>query len=118
MNITKEHGDYVYALVDPRDSRIYYIGGASYLRHRLTSHLSEARHRKSTRDHPKNIWLRDLMSSGHVPIVVVVGNGVWFNEKKWIAILYRLGAPLTNFVHINGEVDEIMLDGLLTRATN
>lgn len=87
----------VYILVDPRDSRVRYVGCTKKpIEQRVTDHLNEARMKDNR---PKNVWLRELLASGLKPIGVVLEEGFHgntFDEAVWTRLLLELGAPLTN----------------------
>jgi hypothetical protein len=86
---------HVYALIDPRDQLVRYVGWAYNPTRRLQDHLDEAR-RKETH---KAQWIRQLIEFGLKPSVVVLetGTGVWGDaERRWIAKFVTDGADLTN----------------------
>jgi len=68
---TKRGHVYIYALVDPRDNIVRYVGQTYDLKKRSGLHLSAA---KNTR-HGANLlilWLRELLSLGLVPRIAVL----------------------------------------------
>lgn len=85
----------VYALIDPRDSSVRYVGvTTSSLHRRLTQHISDVR-RLSGR---KTDWLKELLGAGIKPSIkpLETGDGIsWIAaEKHWIlhyssAVLYN-----------------------------
>lgn len=73
----------VYALRDPRTDRIRYIGKANDLEARLTSHLRDARRRRT----PVYDWIRSLMRKGLVPRIELLEQA---EESSWKAAEVRL----------------------------
>jgi hypothetical protein len=78
---------YIYGLVDPRTNEVRYVGAAKNPWLRRSRHLSEARSpEKSTT--PKAVWLRDLLSAGLEPQVLILAYTTRANwrevEEKWI----------------------------------
>lgn len=84
---------FIYALADPRDHAIRYVGKADDPPARLKSHLYPS---AMTRDTPKNRWLRKLLVKGLRPELVVleeVPAEEWeAAEQEWIAKM-RAAAP-------------------------
>ena len=88
----------IYALIDPRDSAIKYVGKTlQSIDSRLATHLSYAKkglHTYCAR------WLKGLLDAGlrpEVQILEVVETEHWAErECFWIAELSRLGCSLTN----------------------
>lgn len=58
----------IYALIDPRDQSIRYIGKANDPAKRLASHLKDSLHR----DTPVYRWIRKLASAGMAPEMEVI----------------------------------------------
>lgn len=92
---------YIYALVDPRYSKTRYIG-ATASKYRLNEHIAAARRRHS----PVNLWVRELLESGHRPVqiilqVVTTVQDRHVAERHWIGHFLALGAVLLN-VSIGG----------------
>lgn len=96
-------GYVVYALTDPRDGSIRYVGRTSNLAGRLASHESEGRR---VVEHPsenprKCEWLRELRREGlrfGVCILQRSRNGAenCHDEAQWIVSGLYLKWPLTN----------------------
>lgn len=83
----------VYALVDPRDEQVRYVGKSVAVETRIKAHL---RDRSATR---KARWVRALQREGRVPEVLILetGAGDWQGaEVKWIAYFRAAGCDLTN----------------------
>lgn len=91
----------IYALVDPRDKSVRYVGHTSALRGRLAVHRYQAR--KGYRDHRAR-WIRGLLLAGLEPECRVLSEcGVSLAphlECYWIATLRNQGCSLTN--HTDG----------------
>ena len=93
----KEGSRSIYALIDPRDYTVRYIGCAIDIDERLGGHL------RDRSDTPKCRWLSDLRRDGLLPDVAVLETGCSFSgafnsESFWIQKMLRAGAPLTNVV--------------------
>jgi hypothetical protein len=83
----------VYALIDPRDNQVRYVGKSVDVKARVRAHLNES----GTTD--KNQWLQELGATGREPEAVVLeqGSGEWEHvEMKWIAYYRSMGCNLTN----------------------
>lgn len=83
----------VYALVDPRDDQVRYVGKSVNVAVRVKAHLND---RGSTR---KARWLQLLLREALAPEVVILemGTGDWERaEVKWIAHFRSTGCDLTN----------------------
>ncbi len=63
---------FVYALTDPRDGEVRYIGVCINPFKRLRSEIIEAIRGKQT---PKSEWVRELIQAGESPVLVEVWNG-------------------------------------------
>lgn len=80
---------YIYALVDPRDNEIRYVGKTIDLYKRILAHLTST---KDTKTH-KKAWISGLQKEGLVPLVMLLSivpkhlGGIY--EKIWIKILKR-----------------------------
>jgi predicted GIY-YIG superfamily endonuclease len=93
-------GQYViYALVDPTDGLVYYVGQTRNAHRRLAHHLAARYH-----DGEKGDWLRRLKQKGQQPLMhileVVRGEGAALQkEREWIRSFLERKMPL-----FNGEV--------------
>lgn len=99
---------FVYALVDPRDSRIRYVGCSYEPGKRLARQLDEARKRRKLSGmikNPENMpprlrWLNVLDDINERPIVVILEQCEYERwrerENHWIIKLHEAGAELTN----------------------
>ena len=88
---------FIYALRDPDDQTIRYVGKADSLEKRLQCHLRESSLKYHTR---KNCWIKSLLSQSKKPVITIleiVNDAEWqARERYWIAILQEQGANLTN----------------------
>lgn len=86
----------IYALRDPRDGRVRYIGKANSAADRLRSHLRDSRRR----DTPVYRWIRKLLAAGHAPLVEVIwrvpADGWQEHERNAIAFAVERGHKLLN----------------------
>ena len=87
----------IYALSDPRNGDVRYVGWTVNPKRRLRDHLSESRRKDTYRAR----WIRALSSLGLVPVMTVlepgVGETTWAEaETRWIAHYRDNGARLTN----------------------
>jgi hypothetical protein len=78
-------------LLDPRTNEVRYMGASVDPWRRRAEHLWQAR---STSTTPKAVWLRDLLSSGHEPGVLILARTTradWRSvEEKWIQTYVNL----------------------------
>lgn len=87
----------IYALVDPRDETIWYVGRTVRAKARLQQHLEEAGVNPA-----KTKWLRELRKEGLAPRMETLetldcrGDEAEVRERFWIQHFSSLGAPLTN----------------------
>jgi len=95
-------GFYVYALVDPRDMRIFYVGKGSS-NNRAFSHLAEQR-----TEPEKNIRIAEIRNAGEEPIVDILRHGLETNEQVLdveAAIIDAIGVEnLTNQIRGHGTL--------------
>ena len=85
----------IYALRDPRDNTVRYVGCAVDVANRVSQHLKDRANTLKCR------WLAELRQYGLTPDVEVleVVNSFFlalFKEKYWISEMLRTGAPPTN----------------------
>src|SRR5215470_2748594 len=89
----------IYALVDPRDNMIRYVGMSDDVQFRYHEHVSRPRNRQ------EKSWMRELQGFGLSPILQILetierkGNDravAWERERYWIKEMLRLGYPLLN----------------------
>ena len=94
---------YIYALVDPRDNLVRYIGQSKEPAKRLSHHVRGHEGPQTEKD----IWISDLLDSGFFPTMVIVeaiklsiGDDdipiVDERELSWMVGLKALGQPLLN----------------------
>jgi len=82
---------FIYALVDPAELTIKYVGQSHDLNLRLRQHW--------TQDH--NRWMLDLRKKGKKPFIIVLEKILQHDnsdiaEEKWIKILFENGIDLVN----------------------
>ena len=87
--------NYIYALIDPRDSRIRYIGKSTNPKKRLGVHL-----RDSGNCH-RVAWIQSLLKVGMVPQLAIMeevaADADWQErERFWIQMHRSAGCDLTN----------------------
>lgn len=88
---------YIYALIDPRDNSVNYVGRTVNMESRFKSHISPSEFGlKSTR-----MWIGSLAQDGLKPImktleVVRSGKNWAIYENKWISYYRDTGSPLKN----------------------
>ncbi len=87
----------IYALVDPRDDTIHYVGRTINAKLRLQQHLQEV-----TTNKKKGEWLEELKKAGMSPrmeileIIECKEEDAERHEVRWIKHLLSACAPLTN----------------------
>lgn len=86
---------YIYCLVDPRTSKIRYVGQTVNPKTRLSGHWAIACGSAIMR-----VWIRELKSINVKPMLVVLEETTGFYafkmEHKWIEAFRNAGAPLLN----------------------
>lgn len=93
----KNEGWFIYALKDPRNGAVRYIGWTVNAKQRFRDHLKASRLVHGTwRDN----WLKSLAAVGLKPTLEILeigqGSGWNISERKWINHFKALGAKLTN----------------------
>lgn len=93
---------YIYALIDPRDKQVRYIGQTDDLPKRLQQHIAD----KS--NSPKSLWIRDLGASGLHPSIVQLATvaddeNTFYAEHRWIYFGRKNGWNLTNTTAMKSE---------------
>src|SRR5438034_10386994 len=94
--MAKERTYTVYALIDPRDNGIRYIGIAEYPDIRLVQHL-----RSGDGNIPKREWISELLQLGLTPVMEPIETGLALSralehEMIWIQHYLNAGIPLVN----------------------
>lgn len=90
----------VYALVDPRSDRIFYIGQTSDLARRRAEHLEGS-------DQISGVLVRQIKLAGFLPLIVVLERTATMTaalsaEIFWIELMTSRGAELLNAQSIGG----------------
>ena len=88
---------HIYALSDPRNGRVRYVGKSDDPQKRLLNHIHNAVVQRK-RNHRAN-WIRQVVASGGQPVVAILesGTGDWQAvEQRWIAHFKQAGADLVN----------------------
>lgn len=82
----------IYALVDPRNNEVRYVGKAK------NPKLRYASHKCVTGNSYRANWIRSMQQCGHNPEMVILEEAVDWVESElfWIDYLRSLGARLTN----------------------
>lgn len=85
---------YIYALIDPRDRLIKYVGQSDNIDRRYEEHISKMEGTS------KGKWVRELLLLGMEPEIIRIGEcedkDVFTLENWWIILGRRQGWPLTN----------------------
>jgi predicted GIY-YIG superfamily endonuclease len=96
-NESQEDKMFIYALRDPRDNEIRYIGITNNLSRRLSWHIRKSKtlHRYSSR------WIKGLTDAGYSPLIeiletVELQSEAYAAEKRWIQCGIEQGWQLTN----------------------
>lgn len=83
---------YIYALVDPDDNTVRYVGQTTCPASRLISHMTSG---EGTGGKPKGEWISSLKMSGKVPRMEILTRASlheWERaEQYWIAFYLRFG---------------------------
>lgn len=86
---------YIYALVDPRDGAIRYVGKTVDIKIRLVQHFSDGGGAKR-----KHEWLRELRTLSLAPEVKILAEvdseNCFIEEKVWIKKMIADGCDLVN----------------------
>jgi len=99
MARTRRGADYsIYALIDPRDNLVHYIGRTSDIRWRLNRHMQNKTARESN---DKREWIESLKRLSLMPIFKVIITDLTtqeaaIQERHYIQHYLELGMPLKN----------------------
>ena len=105
---------HIYALVDPRNGDLRYVGRCMYPDYRRAAHV------KGEGSEDKRAWTEELHAAGTAPLMVVlerIGSSVFQSadrvsdeydearsaERRWIRHFADQGAPLFNRQHMPKE---------------
>lgn len=90
---------YIYALADPRNNQVRYVGKTNSPKKRLASHVYEI-HSPSSTGKVKKSWLHDLVAEGVYPTMIILdivsGDECRVQEQLWIDRLRQSGVELIN----------------------
>lgn len=90
----------IYALVDPRNRRIRYIGKTGDPVIRLRDHIRSVRDNWPSKNPHKERWIRQLLCAKMIPTLVVLAEvdetDADAAEREFITFGYDVGWPLTN----------------------
>lgn len=90
---------FIYALLDPRDKSIRYVGKTRDPECRLSNHYCDR-----TASAARVAWMDDLKAAGELPYMVILATASKYEasavEAAWIEFLALRGEPLCN-VHGN-----------------
>ncbi len=87
----------IYALLDPRDNRVRYVGLTGTPLHvRMFFHLQSARHGERG---PKATWIRELLELRLEPQIVLIEETLEGPKREiyWIAHFRKVAGDLTNW---------------------
>jgi len=105
---------YIYALVDPNDGAIRYIGKSDNLQLRYYNHICYS---KTSYDHKSN-WIKKLRANNQQPELIIVEKVLYSQwqerEKYWIDFYKLKGCDLTNST--NGGEGVNSFDALFIRG--
>ena len=91
----KERVTFIYALRDPRDRAVHYIGKSNSPKARFSQHLED-----KTTNPQRAAWIADLLAAGLQPTLDILDEvdlKDWKQaERSWIAHGIEQGWPLTN----------------------
>lgn len=89
---------YVYALIDPRDGAVRYVGCTNNPEHRIADHICEARTKETNQG--KKRWILSILADGLRPVMEVLQKTddlSWEeDESRWIQVHRETGAELLN----------------------
>lgn len=99
----------VYALVDPREGVVRYVGVAGNPEYRLKEHIREAKrleekvkngYKLYSRKHKKDLWLLEMMQVNINPVLVLLDSVLKEESQKaeqfWIDHFYKFGFLLND----------------------
>jgi hypothetical protein len=87
---------WVYALIDPDDNLVHYVGNSCNPDARYRDHLCQARKNYEYVNAPVYDWMRDVLDRGLQPQLLLLEEGDGEVEKKWISFFANAGHPITN----------------------
>ncbi|MEQ8717741.1 MAG: hypothetical protein RIE08_09030 [Acidimicrobiales bacterium] len=110
--VAKALGFYVYALIDPRNNEIFYIGkgkGSRFLAHQSEAVRQSGKSAKAER-------IRSILDAGHTPSVDIIRHGLKDEKTAFLveSVLIDALPGLTNKVS-GHDADRLPLDELIVR---
>lgn len=88
---------YIYALIDPRDSHVRYIGKANNPKERYNNHFNSSRDKNTY----KRNWINSLRNDGYRPELLILDEVpiiTWqYWEKFYISLFKSYGFKLVNY---------------------
>ena len=108
---------YIYALIDPLDNKVRYIGQTYNVTRRFSEHKREALNQTRTK---KDKWIVDVIKRGRHPCPIVLEEVKKEDsddkEKKWIRYYKSKGVELVNtsrkgLMHLHNDFDIMKIEG-------
>jgi hypothetical protein len=110
---SQRHTKFIYALADPRDHLIRYIGQTNNMAERFRCHTQYGSARQREAHTPKGRWCLRLIAEGTAPVMILLATVPWAEaddaERQWIAFGAKLGWPLFN-VMVNPRQLHLLAD--------
>jgi hypothetical protein len=110
----------IYALTDPRDNQVRYIGMSINPEQRYKEHLSLNEYTPAKED-----WLIDLLSLGMKPIMTIIDHAdskpdALVLEAYWMLHYHLAGSSLLNgeIVHATSDYDKVRMVARLTARSS
>jgi len=73
--------NYIYALIDPNNDKVRYIGKSKNPKKRFYSHIRDAKKRKKTK---KQLWILELIGKKTLPYIKIIAEHIDENEARII----------------------------------
>jgi hypothetical protein len=90
-------GAFIYALKDPRNDEVRYVGVSKYSVTRYKQHICNT----NKNNVAKSDWINELKAIGLLPTFIILEDNVEWDERfkhesYWIKYYLECGSPLTN----------------------